>query len=553
MYQVQVWLRQSDACGQTAIFGYCRRVGLRRWRTLLNLAMITGLLIAVAAPGVAQLTDPLASTVDPADRAVMAEAASAVSGRRPNLARLDAVLAKLPRPTPLRGMVQTVRAGVLRMAQNVRGAQAAAEEALRLLPDDPRPKLEAMTIYTFAGSPQRAADLWMQASRESPDLARMSDRYVMMALVGRLNDLGDRARADRISARLGEIGFSAGLAPERSAAALARTREAVRAKQTGDAVQSVTAIADPDDLLSLYVDLRYAALWPRIAEWAGSDLADQSRRYLEELRGDWVAADDFQTATPYARRLASLKAYAAVLGLFLPMFDRVEPGVRLEGIEFLAPIVARALAHSERAAEARTLLAMAAITMGANDPNTLNIDGAYLTLAAREADWPEVIARANAFLARAQTFGSAINRSATVEVRAWKACALSRSGGGADADRIAAEVLLGEATLPGPAMTLHLCRGDAASAQTLLIDRLADETTRSWALAFVQPAASDLSSPLARIMDPVAQIVRGAPAVTRAAARVGRLLPEPVNTAIPTGFDPFRAQPAPRPLGPGAI
>ena len=61
----------------------------------------------------AQVKSPLDLTTDPADKAVMAEAAAAVAERPPSLARLDAVLAKLPRPTPLRGMVQSVRASVL--------------------------------------------------------------------------------------------------------------------------------------------------------------------------------------------------------------------------------------------------------------------------------------------------------------------------------------------------------------------------------------------------------------------------------------------------------
>jgi hypothetical protein len=273
-------------------------------------------------------------TTDASDRAVMAEAASAVASRTPDIGRLNATLAKLPRPTPLRGMVQTARAGVLANARDAGPAVAAIEDALRLLPDDPRPKLVAAAIFTFSGSPQRAADLWMEASRLSPDFARMTDRYIVMAMIGRLTDIGDRARADRISARLAEIGFINGLAPERSNTALAKTREAVRNQQQADALLAVTTIGDPDDLLTLYIDKRYVALWPRIAEWAGPNLAAQSRRYLEELRADWQAGNDFETATPYARRLADLQAYTAVNSLFLPMFDSVRPGFASPGADF---------------------------------------------------------------------------------------------------------------------------------------------------------------------------------------------------------------------------
>jgi hypothetical protein len=515
---------------------------------------VIALLLAVAAPGAAQLADPLTATLDPRDRAVMAEVASAVSSRTPDIAQLDAVLAKLPRPTPLRGIVQTVRADVLASASRAGPAVAAMEDALRLLPDDPRPKLVATSIFTFAGSPQRAADLWMEASRESPDLARMSDRYIMMALIGRLADVGDRARADRISARLAEIGFSAGVADERSSAALAHTREAVRSQHEGEALLSVTAIANPLDILTLYVDRSYAALWPRIVEWAGADLAAQSQRYLEELRGDWAAAGNFETATPYARRLSRLNAHAVVVSLFLPMFDRVRPGGEQKYAEFLAPIVARSLATLSREGEAKALLARVAKAMPAdNGGNALNIDGAFMTLAMMRTDWPQVIATADIFLARARALGSSVNRSAVLQVQGARACALWRTGDVAEAQQPTAQVLLGAAVVPDVVMQMHLCRGDIEAARSLVVSRLADETTRGWALRFVQPVRSDIATPLARLTEPVAQVVRSAPDVLSAANRVGRILPRPVDATLPASFDPFRSKRTTKSLDPDAV
>ncbi|MGR6330039.1 hypothetical protein ACU5AX_13310 [Sphingomonas sp. XXL09] len=518
-------------------------------------AMAT-LLLASAVPGSAQVSDPLAMTTDEGDRAVMAEVASAVSSRTPDLARLDVLLTKLPRPTPLRGMVQTVRAGVLANRQDAGPAVTAIEEALRLLPDDPRPKLVAAGIFTFSGSPQRAADLWIDASRLSPEFARMSDRYMIMALIGRLTDIGDRIRADRLSVRMAEIGFSTGLASERSNGALARTREAVRENQVDAAMLSVTAISDPLHLLTLYVDQRYAVLWPRIAEWAGSDLTAQSRRYLEELRADWQAGNSFETAVPYARRLSSLQAHSVIIALFLPMFDRVRPGgEQQEEAEFLAPVVARALALQGRQAEARALLAKVAAAMPANDQgNALNIDGAYLTLASAQADWPDVMRRADAFLARAKTLGPSVNKSASLQVQAWRACALHHLGQEGEAQRAMADVALAEALLPEPAMNLYICRGEAGRARALVLSRLADPLTRDWALRFVQPTAPDIVlTPLDRLMKPVSQAVRDTPEVIVATKKVGRILPGPVNASIPIGFDPFRARPTDKPLGPGSV
>jgi len=505
-----------------------------------------------AVPCAAQLPNPLDMTTDPADRAVMAEVATAVSSRTPDIAQLNAILLKLPRPTPLRGMVQTVRAGVLQAAQDIPGAVSAIQEALRLLPDDPRPKLVASAIFTFSGSPQRAADLWVEASREAPDIARTGDRYFMSALVGRLTDLGDNTRADRLRARMGEIGFSTELADERSGTQLARTREAVRAGRIDEAFSDVTAIGNPGDLLTLYVDRRYTSLWPRIGEWAGQDLSAQTARYLEELRSDWTAADDFKTATPYARRLAELGAHSAVIGLFLPMFERL-PAAPGQEAEFLAPVVARSLLLTGRDAEAQALLGKLATAM-VNDKggNALNVDGAYLIQATLRADWLDVIGRADTFLVKARAFGSGINQSAVTQVEAWRACALWKLNRTAEAQQSTAQVLLSSALAPAPIMNLQLCRGDMAAARMHVIARLADETTRDWALAFVQPVRDVPLSPLDRIMKPAAQIIRNSPDVIAAANKVGRVLPKPVADSVPPSFDPFRVKHAAPTLAPGS-
>jgi len=469
-------------------------------------------LLMVAAHAPTRAADSLPPTADPAEQAIMPEVASALAGRSLDLARLDAVLAKLPRP-----------------------------------------KLVASFIFTFAGSPQRAADLWMEASREAPALAATSHRYLLMALIGRLKDVGDQARADRLGARLGEIGFSSALAPERSQTALARTRQAVREDRVGDARLDVTAMGDPDDLLTLYVDRRYAALWPQIAEWAGADLAAQSRRYLEELRGEWAAADDFTTATPYARRLNKLEAYTAVVDLFLPMFERPRADGQQDDREVLAPPVANSLARLGREAEAQALLARVAAAMPADDGgNGLNIDAAQLRLTADRVDWPQVVRHADAFLARARVLGPNINRSAVIEVEAWRACALWRSDHAAEAAPAEADVLFAEAVLPKAAMILHTCKGDAKAAQALVLARLGDDATRDWALRFVQPTARDARTPLEHLMQPVEQAVRSAPDVVQAVSRLGRILPGPVDAALPDGFDPFRLRTR-RPIGPDSV
>lgn len=502
----------------------------------------------------AQGKSPLELTTDPADKAVMAEAAAAVAERPPSLARLDAVLAKLPRPTPLRGMVQSVRASVLLAQTDERPAVAAIDEALRLLPDHPAPKMIATEVFTFSGAPQRAADLWLALSQQAPDVARQSQRYTMMALVGRLRDLGDRARADRVSARLGEIGFAAALAPERSSYAIAQIRDAMRAGRTADAVAAVPTVGDPSDLVAMFIDKRYVALWPRITEWSGGSFDAPARRYLEELRADYNAADDFQTATPYARELAGLHAYDAVVALFLPMFDRTTPNGYGQGAETLAPIVARSLTTIGRAAEGQALLARVAARLPREAAaNALNIDAAYATIAAGAGDWARTLSAADTFLARARTFGHSVNSSAIVGIQSYRACALHQLGRTDEAARTKAEVMLAAATSPSRVADMLACMNDEATLRQHVIDRLADEDTRAWALGWVQPYVRDPRVALDRLTDPVHDRVRTDPAVVAAATKVGRVLPAPVGGTLPSGFEPYRAPPARAPVAKDAV
>ena len=525
-----------------------------------TLAIATAGAVAIG-PGYSQET-PDAPVSDTGDRAVLVEAMQVMQESQPDIRKLDAVLAKLPRPTRLRGMVQIVRAAVLAQDQDMGPSVAAIDEAIRLLPDDPQPKLVATGIFTFSGAPQRAADLWMQASRESPELAWMVERYIMSALIGRLVDSGDHTRADKVSARMGEIGFESALASERSSSAVASVRQAIREERTQDAIAVVARVSDPSDLTTLYADRKYAALWPRIAEWAGADLSLQTRRYLEELRSDWTAAETFETAVPYARQLADLNAHAAVVGLFLPMFETLKSGGNhfdetqrhQADMEILAPIVSRSLANLGRQAESPALLTKVAAAMPVDDQGSaLNIEGAFLSLAMLQMDWPQVASRADIFLTRAKAFGPGINRSATLAVEARKACALSRIGRQEQAQAAALPVLASETDLPEMVMTMHVCRGDAAAGRALLIARLADERTRDWALGFLNDRSEDVATPYGHATEPVEKAIRTAPDVVAAAQRVGRVLPKPAVDGLPAGFEPFRAPLGAKPLDPDSI
>lgn len=509
--------------------------------------MLFALLMMIGVSEEVRPRDPLATITDPADRAVMTEAAAALAVQPPDLKQLDPILAKLPRPTPLRAMVQTARAWALANAERRGEAVAAIEEAIRLAPDNPLAKLTAAHILTFTGATRRAADLLLEVSRSDPRYAVGIDRYVLGALVGRLRETGDRDRADRVEARMAEIGYAAALAPERSSNALSKLRAHLTAGEREAAEGAIGTIGDPEHLAALMVDRRYEAMWPRLEEWGGPGLHEQSRRHLEELRREWDGSGGFDTATNYARRLASMRQFNAVSALFAPMYDKPGLSADVDGIELLAPSVARSLAALGRRAEAERLLERVAALMPPDGSGRdLNVLAAKMMLDVAEQRWAEVMPRADLFMASAKAVGPSVNDGAVRQVRAFRACALQGLGRTDEARTELAQLLLAQAAQPSVAWTMLGCVGDVAAGRDFLVARLADERTRDWALRIVQPGSAATGLAQDRATHAFREKVRRNPAVLAAVAKVGRVLDRAVADELPAGFDPFAAGPGAR-------
>ncbi|WP_277981512.1 hypothetical protein [Sphingomonas phyllosphaerae] len=78
--------------------------------TLMNVAAAA----SVGLPTAAQdLSDPMTLTTDPADKNVLPEFARETGSGKPDKATLDAVLVKLPRPTPLAALAIAADRGEL--------------------------------------------------------------------------------------------------------------------------------------------------------------------------------------------------------------------------------------------------------------------------------------------------------------------------------------------------------------------------------------------------------------------------------------------------------
>lgn len=496
----------------------------------------------------------LPEPTDVAEAAVVGDFAQRLGQGIPTLKELDALLVRLTRPTPWRGIVQSLRAMQLLDEDRLPEAKAAAEESCRLTPGNAMTRISATYVLTFTGSPQAAADAWLEASMIDPSAARQTESYWLDAMLGRLREAGDNRRADQVSVRMDEIGMTTTLLEARSSAAGKRL-EAAFAKGGSDAARPMlSAVESPGDVLRIYLDRRYASLWPAIDEWAGPDFVALHKLYLAELRREWRTDSGPEAAVSYARALNSARAYPDTIALFLPELSPDKTREYRPGTEFLAPAVASALTMSGRRSEAETMLARVESSLPREiEGMRLNLSASLISQAYRAQDWPQVARRAEEWMVVARKQGPTINAGAIQNVAALQVCALEKLGRTAQAKSIAAGVIAASRFQPYPALAIHSCADDLVAARRLVLGALANPDQRSLVLGYLQPSTPDPNSPPQVARDRAfMDRIRADPQVRAAAAKVGRILPKPVLESLPPNFDPRDPGPVPKP-SPDAI
>jgi hypothetical protein len=228
------------------------------------------------------------------------------------LAELEKMLALIPQPTRFRAIIQGARAQLLDRLRQTEKSRSAIAEAIQLLPDSPGPKLLGTQIYLFSGDPILAADLWLAASKQSPDIARLQTTYITNALLGRLDDIGDH-HADQIRARLIEIGYG-----NAQAYALPVIRSRIKVGDLAGAQQLLPYLLRPKDFADLLADRKFAALWSNIERFAGARLERQWPIYLNRTKGRWEADHSLDAGMEYVRALEDVDDPSAIVDQLLP-------------------------------------------------------------------------------------------------------------------------------------------------------------------------------------------------------------------------------------------
>ena len=510
----------------------------------LTFLLASGLL--AIAPIAAGAQESLPKPVDAAEAAAL-PALIPVLSRQSTLTELDSLLQRFSRPTPLRGVVQSIRAHLLVDQQRYAEAKSAAEEAVRLTPGYARPRMLASYALTFAGDPRRAADYWLEASQISPETARTTPPYTLSAMIGRLVEIGDTGRGERVRVRMDEIGIASLLAPARSDAALARLKATLEAGDTTAARGTVASVINPEDLRELAMNRHYTPVWPTVAEWAGTNFTGAQERYLVELRREFQNRDDLEPAVNYARALSGARAYQAVVTLFLPLLNSDAIAADPNNVAFLTPVVATALTATGRYPEAIALLdRISAQYPSEGGGMRLNFSANIVRQAFAARQWREAADKAADWIKTARALGPTINVSAVNRVLTIRACAMYRLGDAAEATSTQATLSLDIRANYSNLIQIAACRSDLASARDVMARWLADTEAYAPALAVMAPATANpaAGADVQEFEALVAQL-RTDPALQRLVAKVGRLPVQPVLEALPPGFDPLLTTPAP--------
>lgn len=405
------------------------------------------------------------------------------------LAVFDGILAKLPRPTMLRGSVQMGRAIALEAMDRHAEAMAAIEEAIRLLPGYAGPLLLAANIYLYSNNPGLASDAIVRASEIDPEDVRRLPDYETSALLGRLDAISDQKRAHILGDRLLAIGWTGSGVRSRSELAAMAIRRAVSQGDIERARSLIPNLLDPGASYDLLADATYRDIWPDLEKWGGPRLSSQWKMYLNEARSRWAASEDLERGSDYATALRTAGDYTTLVSDFLPLYDKPLDPEHDWPLLFVAPKLVSALATLGRMEDALALYdkASRAWPIGSS-ANALNLYANRAT-ALLYADRPrDALVQIDAAIADSHRRPGEINVDAIAGMHKARACILHALG--RDKEAAISAAVAAQAGHARQRVELALCMDRPADAKAALLKDLSIPEERGAAIEFMQPEGS---------------------------------------------------------------
>jgi tetratricopeptide (TPR) repeat protein len=449
------------------------------------------------------------------------------------LAALDGILTETHGLSPLRGVVQALRAYALMNDNRGSDAVAAIEESIRLLPTYSGPLILGVAIESYNGHPDMGGDHFLRAIALDPEAARRLNDHELLNLIERLRQQHDDRRVALIAERLFAIRWSGDDLKLRSSLARDLIKARVAQGDIAGARAALPYLAFPPHARELLISLAYSSLWPDIESWTGPFQQGQWLSYLAETRARWQASHDPAQAQAYVDALAAAGHDRTMVREMLPVL--MGPLDREHDYQLIWVVarVASALADLGRWDEADSLFAhVLTIWPFGSDANAINFTAnraKLLLVRGRSQDALDLIDRS---IADAEQRGGAISRSPLADLHFVRACALHRLGRDAEAASSTAVATSDEIQT---AASTYLCLERPDAARTLLIDAAAQESLRADVADYMQPDDGPRDhEPLTELVAAGHEALRHDPDLLRAIGTYARILPYSARVGAPT-------------------
>lgn len=485
---------------------------------------VTAALLVSSAQVAAAEPLPNARAVATPDERALLEDIETLAARRGSptstLAALDALLPRLDRPTPLRGLVQFYRAILLQGAP----ARDAIEESIRLLPAYSAPLFLGARIEAYSDRPDPAVALLIRASHIDPQfVSRISD-YELNNLLLRLPGSTDRQLRRRLIERLFEIGWRGESLVMRSVLASEMLEFRIDDGDIAAARALIPRITSPLHARGLLMQNKFAPIWADVERWAGPRQDLLWPLYLAEAQAQWTSTRRLDFARTYVTTLAIANRYQQIVNDFLPVFDQLDAQEDYDSL-WLASPVAEALAHLGRWDEADSLFtrAMAVWPVG-TDANALNLLANRGRFRYVRGDLRGAVTDLRQSIADGSSRGGEVATQALYPMHYFLACALHRLGRDREAGPSIDYVIRhGSAQIIAH---LWLCLDRKDNARRVIRTGLEDSEQRRDAINFLQiEDAPPFPSAIGRELAERHESMRTDPVLLAALAEHGRILP----------------------------
>ncbi len=446
--------------------------------------------------------------------------------RLEGLAKLNAALAKVAQPSPIAGLIEGIRGGVLSDLGRPQAALAALQSATKQFDGNPDVYRAWIAYELQLGSAESIAAAFERTSRVQPQVLASVDKTWVQAALHKARTLpaGEREVArESICMPLERVGFQQ--QPRTGMGDFVLECTIMGHSRRGDLSAARAALAKAPSTrtgVRLAIDRRHQQLWPAI----DAMVADGFRKSLErEARKATAAAKaaprNYALVTEQMQALRALGRFQDALDSGKTLADdKAQIEVAGNDAFWLVNEYALTLLALGRSDEA---LARMNAVLG------LGLDR-YPELASLAINRSEMLIRARRFQDAATALAGldtshpgALSEYGKMWVWANRACALRGLGRAAEAkpdeDKVAAKA----AENWSAATFAAACRGDTDGVADLLVTRLRNDDARSDALnVFITFQMQEARTPFENQLRAVLDKAKASPSVAAEFAKVGR-------------------------------